>query len=95
MEDNGEIVATAAILFHEYPPTFTNRPEIRGYVTNMYTAPAYRKKGIATELLDKLKEEAKKRGAAKMWLGASEMGRPVYEKYGFNVMTEWMDISDF
>ncbi len=92
VEDDGRIIATAAILFHEYPPTFTNNIELRGYVTNIYTSPEYRKKGIATSLLNKLIEEAKQRGAKKLWLGASEMGRPVYEKFGFAVMSEWMDL---
>ncbi len=94
-EENGEIIATGAVLFHEYPPTFTNNIEVRGYVTNIYTAPRWRKKGIATAMLNKLIEEAKERGAKKLWLGASEMGRPVYSKFGFAVMEEWMDLDLF
>ncbi len=53
-EENNVIVATAAIVFYEFPPTYTNKSGIKGYVTNMYTAPAYRGRGIAASLLVKL-----------------------------------------
>ena len=83
IEEDGEVVATAAIQFVELPPTFTNRTGVRGYVTNMYTAPAYRKKGYATMLLGKLMDESRKRGVFRIWLGASVYGRPVYKRFGF------------
>ena len=50
---------------------------------NMYTAPKYRKQGIAIHTLDLLVKEAKKQGVTQITLEATEMGRPLYEKYGF------------
>ena len=57
-EEDGQVIATAAIAFMEFPPTYTNRTGIRAYVTNMYTAPEYRGKGIASAMLEKLTDEA-------------------------------------
>lgn len=93
VEDNGEIIATAAIAFYQFPPTYTNKTGWKGYITNMYTRDDYRKQGIATLLLDKLVEEAKRCGVKKLWLGASKLGRPVYEKYGFKDTGEWLDMN--
>lgn len=92
--DQAETVATAAIVFYEFPPTYTNRSGIKGYITNMYTNPRYRKQGIATHMLDLLVEEAKTREVEKLWLGASKLGRPVYLKYGFSGTDEWLELNN-
>ena len=91
LTDNGTIVATGAIVFMQFPPTYTNRSGVKGYITNMYTADEYRGKGIATAMLHKLMDEARKRSVHKIWLGASKLGRPVYKKFGFVESGEWME----
>ena len=40
VEEAGEIIATGAVVFYDFPPAFFDPVSIRGYVTNMYTAPA-------------------------------------------------------
>jgi len=92
VEDKGEIIATAAIVFYQFPPTYTNKTGWKGYITNMYTHSDYRKQGIASTLLEKLRDEAKERGIKKLWLGASRLGKPVYKKFGFKETTEWLDM---
>ena len=57
---------------------------------NMYTAPEYRRQGIAFETLDILVKEAKSRGINNITLEATDMGRPLYEKYGFAPMKDEM-----
>lgn len=91
-EENNVIIATAAIVFYEFPPSYTNESGIKGYITNMYTAPAYRGRGIAVSLLNKLITEAKERKVEHLWLSASKMGRPVYRKIGFKDSYDWMDL---
>ena len=50
---------------------------------NMYTNPEYRRKGIAYKTLDILVKEIKNKGISSISLAATDMGRPLYEKYGF------------
>lgn len=57
---------------------------------NMYTAPEYRRRGIASRTLDLLVKEAKAQGVDCITLEATQMGRPVYEKYGFVKMRDEM-----
>ncbi|MGK3723205.1 GNAT family N-acetyltransferase [Priestia megaterium] len=92
VEDNDEIIATGAIVFYEFPPTYTNKSGKKAYITNMYTKESYRGQGIATKLLTKLVAEAKTAGIIKIWLGASKLGRPVYKKFGFKEADEWLEL---
>ena len=88
-EENGEIIATSAILFYEFPPSIDFPNGNKGYIANMYTKPEYRGRGIATALIGKLTEEAKARGITRLWLSASNDGKPVYIKCGFEV-ADWV-----
>ena len=90
--DDGKIIATAAILFLEITPSFSHQNGLVGYITDMYTAPEYRRQGIASNLLSKLREEAERRGAKRLMLGASEYGKPVYRRFGFSDLEDWMDM---
>ena len=92
LEKDGAVIATAAILFLELPPTFTNRTGGRGYITNMYTAPEHRGKGIAVRMLEKLMDEARQRSVPTIILKASGSGRPVYKKFGFSEAGDWMEL---
>lgn len=82
-EEDGRIIATAAIMFMDFPPSFRNKTGRTGYVGNVYTADEYRGRGIAGQLLDKLEQEARKRGITKLLLHASEAGRRAYLKSGY------------
>lgn len=92
VEDNEEIIATGAIVFYKFPPTYTNKSGKKAYITNMYTKESYRGQGIATKLLTKLVAEAKTAGIIKIWLGASNLGRPVYKKFGFKEADELLEL---
>ena len=82
-EEDGRIIATAAIMFMDFPPSFRNKTGRTGYVGNVYTADEYRGRGIAGQLLDKLEQEARKRGITMLLLHASEAGRRAYLKSGY------------
>ena len=92
-EEDGKIVGTAAILLFEFPPAFTNPSGIKGYITNMYTAPEYRGQGLASELLKKVLDEARSRSVKNILLVASDMGKPVYKKVGFEEAGDWMKMN--
>ena len=80
---NDEIIATGAVIFYAYPPSHVNRSGVVAYISNMFTKPEYRRKGIATEILKLLEEEARRRGVKTAKLGATEMGKSIYEHAGY------------
>ena len=90
--EDGKIVSTGAILFTAYPPSFRYPTGMRGYITNIYTDPAYRGRGLASAMLKKLKHESKERGITKLILMASPAGKPVYHRFGFKESEVWMDM---
>ena len=81
--DGETAVACSGLSLELQPPSYGNVSGRVGYVTNMYTRPAYRGQGLARKLLDALKDYAEKAGCGKMELNASDAGYPVYKKYGF------------
>lgn len=58
---------------------------------NMYTRPEYRRRGIASLMLECLMKEIRSRGITKVTLEATDAGRPLYEKYGFISMKDEME----
>jgi GNAT superfamily N-acetyltransferase len=53
------------------------------YILSMYTEPAARGRGVATRLVREMIRWAMARGYPRIFLHASHMGRPVYERLGF------------
>ena len=76
-----------AILVYDKDPTGR-----KAYIMNMYTNPAYRRKGIAYQTLNLLVADAKNKGIDAISLEATEMGRPLYEKFGFTGMNDEMEL---
>ena len=81
--DGETLAATSGVNFYTTPPNQKNITGKTAYISNMYTKPEYRARGIATRLFDMTAAEAKKRGCGKALLVATSMGRPIYAKYGF------------
>lgn len=82
-EEDGRAVATGGVCFYRVAPNFGNPTGWMAYIVNMYTVPAYRRKGLASALLTRLIGEARERGCGKLALNATAEGRMVYEKFGF------------
>lgn len=85
---NTEIAGTGTIVFREQPGNFKNPTGRVGYVMNMYTVPAFRKKGICNCILDKLIEDARAQGIVAFELHATKEGEPIYIKNGFQIHSE-------
>jgi len=81
--ENNTIIATSGLCFYNLPPNFRNISGKVAYVTNMFTKKEFRKKGIATILLDKIINEAKILDYKVLRLHTSKYGRRIYEKCGF------------
>ena len=81
--ENNRIIATSGLCFYQLPPTFSNPSGKVAYVTNMYTMKEYRRKGIATTLVEKIINEAKLLDYKILRLHTSLDGKSIYMKYGF------------
>lgn len=90
--DNDRCVGTGGVSFFQVMPTYHNPSGEKAYIMNMYTTPEYRRKGIAMHTLDLLVKKAKEMGVAHISLEATDMGRRVYEKYGFVKMEHEMEL---
>lgn len=78
--DNGAFVGAGGVSFYQVMPTYHNPTGKKAYIMNMYTAPEYRRQGIAFHTLDLLINDAKKQGVLQIALEATDMGRPLYER---------------
>ncbi len=90
--DNGTFIGAGGVSFYQVMPTYHNPTGKKAYIMNMYTAPEYRRKEIAIHTLDLLVKDAREQGASQITLEATEMGRPLYEKYGFVKMEDEMEL---
>lgn len=88
--DGDKAIASGGISFYHVMPTYHNTSGKKSYVMNMYTAPEYRRRGIAVKVLDLLVQELKARGIAEILLEATRAGHPLYQKYGFVAMQNEM-----
>ncbi len=81
--DGDTIVGTSGMSFVEKPPYFSCPSGKIGLLSSMYTLEAYRRKGIAKELLARVVDEAKLYGCGAVQITASDMGVLLYSDFGF------------
>ena len=91
--DGDTFVGAGGVSYFRVMPTYHNPSGEKAYIMNMYTAPEYRRKGIAFKTLDLLVQDAKERDVKAISLEATDMGRPLYEKYGFVKMNDEMELT--
>ena len=90
--DGDTFVGCGGITFYQDMPTRANPNGRVANIMNIYTVPAYRRRGIALRMVDLLVQEARERNVKVVTLDATDAGRPVYEKYGFKRMTSEMEL---
>ena len=81
--DGDTIVGTSGMSFVEKPPYFSCPSGKIGLLSSMYTTEAYRRKGIAKELLARVVDEARQYGCGAVQITASDMGVLLYSDFGF------------
>lgn len=90
--DGEKVAGAGGVSFFRVMPTWNNPSGYKAYIMNMYTHPEYRRRGIAMKMLDILVKEIRGRGITAISLEATDMGRPLYEKYGFINMENEMEL---
>ena len=81
--DGDAIVGTSGMSFVEKPPYFGCPNGKIGLLSSMFTSNAYRRQGIAKELLARVVQEAKEYGCGVVQITASDMGVLLYTDFGF------------
>ena len=83
VEEEGEVVACATLALFVRPPYPGNLAGREGDLLNIYTRPAWRRRGMANALLVAMVAYAREQQLGKLWLHASSDGRAIYERFGF------------
>jgi ribosomal protein S18 acetylase RimI-like enzyme len=86
--DDGEIVAGGGIVISRWPGHPSAPEPRRATILNMYTNPAFRRRGIARTLITTMMKWLRDRGFHNVSLHASQFGRPLYEDLGFRPTNE-------
>ena len=85
---NSKIIAmSGAILKSDIPYRYFKVP-FYGFIVDVYTDPKHRETGLATRLTKEVVGWLKSKGVTRIRLLASEAGRPIYEKLGFESSNE-------
>ena len=88
----GSIVATSGVSFAHKPPYFGCESGKIALLSSMYTLPAWRRRGIASELLHRIVGEARERGCGVIQVTASDVGMLLYRSFGFVQNARFMQL---
>ncbi len=91
----GQVVATSGLCFFQITPGFTLIDGKIAYILNIYTLPEWRGKGVGKQVFNYILQEAVSRGYKRISLHASDDGRPIYEKFGFRLTNDEMELRIF
>jgi GNAT superfamily N-acetyltransferase len=83
-QEGDTIIATAGLSLLKMPPTNKLLSGKVGKVSNVYTVPQYRNKGVAKGMLEFVISYAARNGYQKIILHSSPMGIALYEGRGFS-----------
>jgi GNAT superfamily N-acetyltransferase len=82
-ENEGKVLGGGCVWLQPVQPRPGYKLMIQPYLLSMYTEPRYRGLGVASGVVEKALEWCKSKGFLQLRLHASEMGRKVYLKHGF------------
>jgi GNAT superfamily N-acetyltransferase len=87
-DEDGQVVGGGGIVVAAWPGYPGEDRAERAWILNMYTDPGARRRGVAKRLLDAMVEWCRAKGFSAVSLHASDAGRPLYEKVGFQPTNE-------
>jgi len=89
--DPARAIGTASLALTPTFPRLTEpKRDIDARVRNVYVEPGSRRRGVARMLMLELMAEVQRIGVRRITLGASAMGRPLYEALGFRQKADEM-----
>lgn len=90
----GEIVGCGGMCLYREMPSPDNPGGGCAYLMNIYTRPRFRGSGVGLKTVSWLIRMARERGAGKIYLEATDTGRPLYRSLGFCDMDGYMKLCD-
>jgi N-acetylglutamate synthase-like GNAT family acetyltransferase len=90
VEEDHHIIASGAISFVSFVPTPADLSSTVGYLHSMYTEKEHRNNQCAERIVKQAVALCRTMGIKRILLNASEAGRPIYEKIGFQLATDVM-----
>jgi GNAT superfamily N-acetyltransferase len=87
-DSSGAVVGGGGIVVSPWPGVFGQRQPQRAMILNMYVEREHRRKGVARALMETMIAWCRQNEFAYVGLHASEPGRGLYEKLGFQPTDE-------
>ena len=81
--DAGEVVAGGGITVLPWPPGPRDLGDRLAFAYNVYTEPAYRRRGLGRMIMDAIHAWCREAGVGSVGLHASRDGQPLYESLGY------------
>lgn len=88
VEEDGRAVASVLLLMRDAIPTPVTPLSVRGYLFNIYTEPAHRRRGLAARLTDAVLDLARELGLEILEVHASLEAEGLYQRLGFMPTSE-------
>lgn len=85
-----EVVSACGVVIDQHPPTPGNLSGRIGYVMNVVTIPEYRRRGLARRVTQAALQWLEERGIQRVALHTTEVGQPLYESLGFELVPNAM-----
>ncbi len=82
-ELQGEPVGSGGLSILRTVPVPEDPSFVIGFIHSIYILPSRRRRGIASTLVERLLDDARKKGLRRVQLAASEAGKSLYGKKGF------------
>ena len=90
--DGAEIAGCGAICFYRTMPSPDSPNGLCATIMNMYTRSAYRRRGIASQIVERLIDEAHKRVVTRIALETTALGESVYRRFGFKTNRDGLEL---
>ena len=91
-EQNGQAIADAVIYLFETMPDEINMVGRTAMLYNVYTVPEFRGQGIMAQMLPVVIDLAREAGAMELKMTAAPKAIPLYERMGFHVNEDAMNM---
>ncbi len=88
LDSSGRIAGGGGVLLCPWPANPKDPCTERAVILNVYTEPEFRKRGIARQIMLTILAWAKQKGLRSVNLHASDEGRYLYERLGFEATNE-------